>query len=505
MNNSFITLPKFNLTTETIINFIVSLCISFFLVNNLLFTTQSNREVLEISPTFIENYEIQNTIQNDIYKEISFDKVGNIKSFILNRSPFHNITSNFNEEIGFQFLISQLEIDGQVLEFQKTNIIVEDEKQIIEFFYNNDNLSYLKRFHISQGSYIIELEHIITNKSSNNISVVQTNGLNIDNVQNKNNVNLIFNKNNQFQSLSSPQSELASIIGCYDNYLILLVIPVCEKQEKVIASQSTDQKQSLIIGDKEIITPGEKRKFSNLIYCGFKEKTELIKILEKKILNSDQQGVISSFEKDGFLWWIDMGLLRLLDIGKLLFANWGFSLIFTTILIKLLFLPFAKEFEFCRKIIEETRPLLENIELQYADDSERQSIATINLYKSYGLTPVRILLSIITRFIELPFIYRLFHIIRTDLRFYKSEIFFLELSSKDPSFIFPSLVASLLILSFFRSFFKKYEDLQLKPELLLSILLIGLSSSLIFSATNGVLVYLLTNFLFTYFFNIFLK
>ncbi len=81
-------------------------------------------------------------------------------------------------------------------------------------------------------------------------------------------------------------------------------------------------------------------------------------------------------------------ILALLNLFNLIFHNYGLSIIFLTILIKIIFYPLTlKSYQSMAKL-KDLQPLMEEIKQKYADDREKMNQELMELYRKYKVNPM---------------------------------------------------------------------------------------------------------------------
>ena len=70
------------------------------------------------------------------------------------------------------------------------------------------------------------------------------------------------------------------------------------------------------------------------------------------------------------------------------FGNWGFSIIFLTLLVRLLVLPFNIVSYKSMKKMQNIQPLLQSVRERYKNDSQALNRETMNLMKEHKVNPV---------------------------------------------------------------------------------------------------------------------
>jgi len=90
----------------------------------------------------------------------------------------------------------------------------------------------------------------------------------------------------------------------------------------------------------------------------------------------------------------------------------GVSIVFLTLSIKLLLLPLSMKAVKGQKELKELQPKLDEIKKKYAKDKEKQTKATMNLYKENKVNPFSSCLPLL---IQLPILIAVFQVFRTGL------------------------------------------------------------------------------------------
>ncbi len=81
-------------------------------------------------------------------------------------------------------------------------------------------------------------------------------------------------------------------------------------------------------------------------------------------------------------------ILALLNLFNIIFHNYGLSIIFLTILIKIIFYPLTlKSYQSMAKL-KDLQPMMEEIKKKYADDKEKMNQELMELYRKYKVNPM---------------------------------------------------------------------------------------------------------------------
>lgn len=126
-------------------------------------------------------------------------------------------------------------------------------------------------------------------------------------------------------------------------------------------------------------------------------------------------------------------------------GNWGLAIILLTLMLKLLLFPVsAAGFRSMAKM-RVVAPKLQRIKEQYADDRERQHKAMMELYKTEKINPVGGCLPLL---IQMPLFLSLYDAIlaSVELRHAPFVGWITDLSSPDPWYVLPALMAATMLL-----------------------------------------------------------
>jgi YidC/Oxa1 family membrane protein insertase len=103
------------------------------------------------------------------------------------------------------------------------------------------------------------------------------------------------------------------------------------------------------------------------------------------------EGAGHQYEKALNLGWFGPISLLLLDILQFLhriFGNWGVDIILLTVLVKAVFWPLSKKSFDSMKAMQKLQPEMEKIKERHADDQQKLSQETMELYKRHKVNPL---------------------------------------------------------------------------------------------------------------------
>jgi len=176
------------------------------------------------------------------------------------------------------------------------------------------------------------------------------------------------------------------------------------------------------------IAAGEKGKFQTRLYLGPKLQSVLPAVAPGLEYTVDY-GLITPIAKP--LFWI------MAQIHKLV-GNWGLSIIFLTLLVKLAFYKLSESQYRSMAKMRKIQPKLEALKERYGDDRQKMAQAQMELFKAEKVNPIGGCLPIL---LQLPVFFALYWVIfeAVELRQAPFFLWIHDLSLKDPLYILPIL------------------------------------------------------------------
>ncbi|AHE99792.1 membrane protein insertase YidC [Thioalkalivibrio paradoxus] len=185
------------------------------------------------------------------------------------------------------------------------------------------------------------------------------------------------------------------------------------------------------------IAPGEVGEFTSRIWVGPKTQAELREISQGLELTVDY-GIFTFLAKP--LFW----LLRVIHdfVG-----NWGWSIVFLTILIKLAFFHLSATSYRSMAKMRAVAPKLQALKERYKDDKQRMNTALMELYKKEKINPLGGCLPIL---VQIPVFIALYWVLleSVELRQAPWWLWIQDLSTRDPYFILPILMGLTMIIQY---------------------------------------------------------
>ncbi len=148
----------------------------------------------------------------------------------------------------------------------------------------------------------------------------------------------------------------------------------------------------------------------------------------------------------GVLWFISDLLFKTLVFIHQYLGSWGWAIVMTTLLIKVLFYKLDESRYRSMAKQKKLAPRIEAIQKQYPDDQEKRSQATLELYRKENINPLSggCLLSLL----QIPFFAALYYVLIESVQLrHASFLWVPDLSSHDPFFVLPLAVGGAMFLT----------------------------------------------------------
>lgn len=141
----------------------------------------------------------------------------------------------------------------------------------------------------------------------------------------------------------------------------------------------------------------------------------------------------------GWLWFISDILFWMMSTIYHWIGNWGWSIVFVTLVIKLVFFQLSAKSYKSMAAMKRLQPKLTILKDRYANDKQQMSRATMELYKKEGVNPLGGCLPML---VQIPVFIALYWVIVESVELRQSPFIFWihDLSVKDPFFILPIIM-----------------------------------------------------------------
>ncbi|MEX5573019.1 membrane protein insertase YidC [Pseudomonas lijiangensis] len=183
------------------------------------------------------------------------------------------------------------------------------------------------------------------------------------------------------------------------------------------------------------VAAGGKGETSATLYAGPKSQAVLKELSPGLELTVDY----------GFLWFIAQPIFWLLQHIHAIVGNWGWSIIFLTMLIKGLFFPLSAASYKSMARMRAVGPKLTALKEQYGDDRQKMSQAMMELYKKEKINPLGGCLPIL---VQMPVFLALYWVLLESVEMRQAPwiLWITDLSIKDPFFILPIIMGATMFI-----------------------------------------------------------
>lgn len=272
--------------------------------------------------------------------------------------------------------------------------------------------------------------------------------------------------------------------GVRDNYFAAVYMPD-EAQNNVLANATT-----LTRGEKENLLPvsafAGKGQLAGQFYFGPMDPDTLASA-DPRLETLISYGWAGQLSK-----WLFIGLDAIHGIT----GNWGWAIVFLTLLIRLLLFPLMIPSLKSSVKMRAIQPKMEALKRKYkGDDLEaKQKMAqeTMKLYKEEGVNPFS---SCITGLVQMPIFFAYFSLLRSSIALRQTDwqFWIVDLSSKDPYFILPIIMGATMYFSMNAMPMPSTDPMQQRIMKIMPVMF----SLMFFGMPAGLVLYMITSNIFT--------
>jgi YidC/Oxa1 family membrane protein insertase len=183
------------------------------------------------------------------------------------------------------------------------------------------------------------------------------------------------------------------------------------------------------------VAPGAKAETTATLYAGPKSQAVLKELSPGLELTVDY----------GILWFIAQPIFWLLQHIHSIVGNWGWSIIFLTMLIKGLFFPLSAASYKSMARMRAVAPKLAILKEQHGDDRQKLSQSMMELYKKEKINPLGGCLPIL---VQMPVFLSLYWVLLESVEMRQAPwlLWITDLSIKDPFFILPIIMGATMFI-----------------------------------------------------------
>jgi len=220
-------------------------------------------------------------------------------------------------------------------------------------------------------------------------------------------------------------------VGVDNRYFLAALLPSAELFEPVKAEKA----KISLTAKPVVLRPGGAFTWEVPYYLGAKGHTWLSRYdlgLERSI-------------DFGYFSWIGRKMLEFLEYLYGLTGNWGWAILLLTLILQVALFPLTWKSLRAAAQMKKLQPEVAKLQQKYADDSQKLSAATMELYKTKGANPLGGCLPMI---LQMPIFIALFNTLRNSWELHGAQwIFWIhDLSAKDPYYVLPIVMGGLMFL-----------------------------------------------------------
>lgn len=318
-------------------------------------------------------------------------------------------------------------------------------------FISQDGKKFIKKFIFHRGRYDVQIKYHIYNNTNKNFKVrifgecIQTvNPFFIDNYNLSANKyrGISYSSDNdkyvrlQLDDISQNKESLykkinIGWIAMVQKYFTAVLVPNTDVKPNTIYTKKIN-KDIVVAGyhnSPVYLYPHSFKEFDAKLWIGPKNQNEMAALAPN----------LNFTVEYGFLWFLSKPLLNCLSIFHSIFGNWGFSIIFLTLIMRLCMLPLTKAQFLSMAKLKSLKPEIDYLKNKYKNDPARISSEIILLYKRKKINPLSGLLPVI---IQMPIFLSFYYTLTNSIELkYSPFIFWIQdLSSYDPFYILPILM-----------------------------------------------------------------
>jgi YidC/Oxa1 family membrane protein insertase len=226
-------------------------------------------------------------------------------------------------------------------------------------------------------------------------------------------------------------------IAAVQHQFVSAVIPPKDVKYHFTMNLAGDQYLLAGTGPSVSVPAGGSTTFGETLYIGPKLQSQLEKISPRLDRVADY----------GSLTMLAQPLFNALEWFHGITGNWGVAIIVVTFLLKLLFYPLSETSGRSMAKMKLLSPRIKNLQDTYKDDREKLGRAMMELYKREKVNPATGCLPMI---IQIPVFFAFYQVLleSVEMRQAPFALWIHDLSSRDPLFILPAIMAGAMFLQY---------------------------------------------------------
>lgn len=338
---------------------------------------------------------------------------------------------------------------------QKTYQLADGQNElVVDLKFTDSGVNYIKRFTFKRGLYDLGVTYLIDNQSSQPWAGNLFAQLKRDSSGDPSSTTATGTATYLGAALGTPAEPYKKVsmkdidkaalketvqggwVAWLQHYFVTAWIP--NKNDSNVVQTRKDSQGNYIIGFTGpvlTVAPGATAQTSATLYAGPKSQAVLKELSPGLELTVDY----------GILWFIAQPIFWLLQHIHSLVGNWGFSIIFLTMLIKGIFFPLSAASYKSMARMRAVAPKLAALKEQHGDDRQKMSQSMMELYKKEKINPLGGCLPIL---VQMPVFLSLYWVLLESVEMRQAPfiLWITDLSIKDPFFILPIVMGATMFI-----------------------------------------------------------
>ncbi|SDS66229.1 YidC/Oxa1 family membrane protein insertase [Halopseudomonas sabulinigri] len=319
---------------------------------------------------------------------------------------------------------------------------------------SNNGVNFIKRYTFTRDSYLVEVDYLIDNQSSEAWSGSAFGQLKRDDSGDPSSSTATgmatflgaayWSADSSYTKMKMGELDDEKLnekvnggwIAWLQHYFVTAWVPDANTQHTFSTLKDSNGNYIVRFTSPSVsVAPGEQSSIKTQFYAGPKIQDDLKAISPGLDLTIDY----------GFLWWIAQPLFVVLSFIYSFVGNWGWSIILLTCLIKLIFFPLSATSYRSMANMRRVAPKLQALREQHGDDRQKMSQGMMELYKKEKINPLGGCLPIL---VQMPVFISLYWVLMESVEIRQAEWlgWITDLSLKDPYFILPIIMGATMFL-----------------------------------------------------------
>ncbi|MEJ0100013.1 MAG: membrane protein insertase YidC [Pseudomonadota bacterium] len=226
------------------------------------------------------------------------------------------------------------------------------------------------------------------------------------------------------------------IAALQHHFVTALVAPTDEQHRYSISNRGTEF-NIRDIGPAVAVAPGATATLKQTLFIGPKLQEQLMAV-HPQLGRATDYGVLTLVARPLFL---------LLEQVHKLFGNWGWAIIIVTLLLKLAMYPLSEISGRSAAKMKQMAPRMKQLQETYKDDRTKLGQATMELYKKEKINPAA---GCLPQLIQIPIFMAFYWVLVESVEMRQAPFigWLHDLSSRDPFFILPVLMAGAMFMQY---------------------------------------------------------